>query len=164
MVHQGQRLPLGLEAGHHLARVHARLEHFEGDFAADRFVLFGQEDDPEAAFPDHFQQLVRAKHRAGTLGHRIIDGDYCGRGGRLQEAFLLIEDAEQLLDALQGRRVMPASLLQVGQALLGPGDLPGSVEQLFFPNPVCHGLYSQGQALTLYSSMRNPGLIPLTFF
>src|SRR5437588_5117659 len=31
VVHQGEGLPLGLEAGDHLARVHHRLEHLQGD-------------------------------------------------------------------------------------------------------------------------------------
>ena len=34
MVHQGQGLPLGLEAGDDLAAVHARLDQLEGDLAA----------------------------------------------------------------------------------------------------------------------------------
>ena len=34
VVHQGQRLPLGLEAGDHLPRVHARLDDLQRDHAA----------------------------------------------------------------------------------------------------------------------------------
>ena len=36
VVHQRQGLPLGLEPGDHLPRVHPRLEHLQGDLAADR--------------------------------------------------------------------------------------------------------------------------------
>ena len=87
MVHQGQRLPLGLEAGDDLARVHARLEDLEGDLAADRLLLLGHEDDAEAAFADLLQQLVRADDRARAFANRRpIDRGGRTDGGRLQEA------------------------------------------------------------------------------
>src|SRR5437660_51675 len=49
VVHQGQGLPLRLEAGDHLAAIHPRPEHFEGDGAADGLLLLGPVDDAEAA-------------------------------------------------------------------------------------------------------------------
>ena len=55
VVHERQRLPLRLEAGHHLARVHARLEDFQGHLAANRLLLFGHEDDAKAALADLLQ-------------------------------------------------------------------------------------------------------------
>ena len=42
VVHEGQRLPLGLEAGHHLARVHARLEYLHRHLAAQGLLLLRQ--------------------------------------------------------------------------------------------------------------------------
>ena len=68
MVHQRQRLPLGLEAGDDLAGVHARLDDLEGDLAPDGLGLLGHEDDAHAAFADLLQELVRADHAPGPLG------------------------------------------------------------------------------------------------
>jgi hypothetical protein len=42
VVHQGQRLPLGLEMGDHLPRIHPRLDDFQGDLATDGFLLSGK--------------------------------------------------------------------------------------------------------------------------
>ena len=72
MVHQRQGLPLGLEAGDDLARVHARLDDLQRDLAADRLLLLGHEDHAEAAFADLLQQLVRADDRAGAFGEWLV--------------------------------------------------------------------------------------------
>jgi hypothetical protein len=61
MVHQRQRLPLGLEAGDHLSGIHAGLDDFQRHLAADRMLLFGNEDQSHAAFADLLQGLVRTK-------------------------------------------------------------------------------------------------------
>ena len=91
MVHDRQRLPLGLEAGDHLPRVHARLEDLQGHLAADRLRLLGHEDDAEAAFADLLQQLVRADHRAGAFGdRRLIDG-----GSRRRAALAAMDAAHR---------------------------------------------------------------------
>ena len=74
MVHHRQRLPLGLEAGDHLPRVHARLDDLERDRPLDRLGLLGHEHDAHAAFADLLQQLVRPDDRAGPLGDRPVDG------------------------------------------------------------------------------------------
>jgi hypothetical protein len=73
MVHEGQGLALGLEPGHHLPRVHPRLEHLQRDLAAHGLRLFGQVDHAEPALPDRLQKLVRPDRGAGPLG----------RGGRI---------------------------------------------------------------------------------
>ena len=70
MVHQRQRLPLGLETGDDLPRVHARLDHLQRDLAADRVLLLGHVDDAEAALADPLQQLVPADDRAHALRRR----------------------------------------------------------------------------------------------
>src|SRR5215475_8108849 len=74
MIHQGERLPLRFEAGDHLPRVHAGLEDLQRDFAADRLLLLGHEDDAEAAFADLFQELVWTDDDAGAPGGGVIDG------------------------------------------------------------------------------------------
>ena len=60
MVHHGQRLPLGFEAGDDLLGVHAQLDDLERDAAADRFLLLGHVDNPATAFADLLQQLIAA--------------------------------------------------------------------------------------------------------
>ena len=73
MVHHGQRLAFGIEAGQHRARVHPRLDQLDGHVASDRLPLFGQPDGPHAPFADRFDQLVApGDHRAGL--------DLAGRG------------------------------------------------------------------------------------
>ena len=52
VVHKRQGLPLGLEAGDHLFAVHAGLDNLERHAAADRLMLLGQIDDPEAPLAD----------------------------------------------------------------------------------------------------------------
>ena len=68
MVHHRHGLPLGLEAGDHLPRVHARLDDLQRDGPLERLGLLGHEDDAHAAFADLLQQLVGADDRAGLLG------------------------------------------------------------------------------------------------
>ena len=60
MVHQGQRLPLGLEAGEDLAAVHAGLDELERDRPPHRLGLLGHVDRAHAPFADRLEQLVRA--------------------------------------------------------------------------------------------------------
>ena len=68
MVHQGQRLALGLEAAEDLGRVHAGLDDLEGDAALDRLGLLGHPDGAHAALAQLLQQLVRADTAADRLG------------------------------------------------------------------------------------------------
>src|SRR5262249_14745799 len=55
VVHHGQRLTLGLEAGDDLGTVHARLDDLEGNAAMDGFMLLGHVDYAESAFADLLQ-------------------------------------------------------------------------------------------------------------
>ena len=73
MVHQGQRLALGLEPGDDLAGVHAGLDDLERDLAADGRLLLGHVDDAHAAFADLLEQLVRSDPRTGAFGERAGD-------------------------------------------------------------------------------------------
>ncbi len=59
MVHEGQRLPFGLEAVDHVMGVHPRLDDFEGHPASDRLVLLGNKDEPKSSFSDLLDELVR---------------------------------------------------------------------------------------------------------
>ena len=73
MVHHRHGLPLGLEAGDHLPRVHPRLDDLERDRPLNRLGLLGHEHDAHAAFADLLQQLVGADDRAGLFGDGLVD-------------------------------------------------------------------------------------------
>src|SRR4051812_2464333 len=60
MIHEGQRLALGFEAGDNTFGVHAQLDHFKSDPTPDRFLLLGHIDNSAAAFADLLEQLVTA--------------------------------------------------------------------------------------------------------
>lgn len=81
VVHEGQRLALGLESSDDGPAVHAGFEDFESDAAADGGELLGQEDDADAALADFFEQLVGADAVAGFFdrGERGL-GPWCGGG------------------------------------------------------------------------------------
>ncbi len=66
VVHQGQGLPLGLEAGDDLAGVHTGLDQFEGNQAFDRLGLLGHPDAAHAALADRLNELIRADRPAGN--------------------------------------------------------------------------------------------------
>ncbi len=58
MAHHRQCLSFGLETGDYPAGVHAQLDDLEGDPPLNGFALFGQIDDPHAAFAQFFQNEV----------------------------------------------------------------------------------------------------------
>ena len=88
MVHHRQGLPLGLEAGNDLPRIHARLDDLESDLSLDGAALLGHKDGAHAAFANLLQQLVWADLAAGAFGDRLVDGWAVGksRWRRLHEA------------------------------------------------------------------------------
>ena len=99
MVHQGQRLPLGLEAGHDLLGIHAELDDFECHAPPDGLFLLRHVHDATAAFANLLEELVVADAVAGFLGNRAR--------GRLtprffgQKAFRALVRREQSLDLSQ---------------------------------------------------------------
>ena len=98
MVHHGQRLPLGLEAGDDLPAVHAGLDDLERDAAADRLVLLGHVDDAHAPFADLLEELVRPDAVAGPLAGRLVrPGEAVGAA--LEDAGGPVVGLEQPLDA-----------------------------------------------------------------
>ena len=54
MVHQCQCLAFCLEASDNFVAIHTRLDDFEGHFAFDRSLLFGDVDDAKTTFTDLF--------------------------------------------------------------------------------------------------------------
>ena len=67
MIHQRQRLALGLEAGDDLPRVHAELDDLERDAPPHRPRLLGHEHGAEAAFADLLEQAVGTDLRPGHV-------------------------------------------------------------------------------------------------
>ena len=131
VVHQGQRLPLGLEAGDHLARVHAGLDDLQGDQAPDRLGLLGHVDRAHAAFADLLQELVGADDRAGALGcRRLIEGGPVSRRCFEKRSHLLMMQ-EQLLDLTTKHFVVAALPSEVRQALFGRSDFHRLQEDRF---------------------------------
>ena len=81
MVHHRQGLPLGLEAGQNLPRVHARLDDLQRHPPADRLFLVGKIDSSKTAFAQHAEQFVRADCRAKPFIHGRSIADKRLRGG-----------------------------------------------------------------------------------
>ena len=69
MVHDRQRLPLGLETGDDLAGVHARLDDLQRHPTHHRLALLGHVDHAHAALANLLQQLVGA-----DLCARLFEG------------------------------------------------------------------------------------------
>ncbi len=67
MVHQRQRLALGLEAGDDFARVHTRFDQLDGNAAADRNFLFCEPDLAHTAYADPLHEPVIADDGAGSF-------------------------------------------------------------------------------------------------
>ncbi len=60
VVHQGQRLPLGVEPGQHGTRVHADLDQLQCHLPPDRFGLIGPVDGAHPPLAEDFEQRVPA--------------------------------------------------------------------------------------------------------
>ena len=117
VVHQGQRLPLGLEARDHLLGVHAQLDDLQGHLAADRLLLLGHVDVAEAAFADLLQELVGADQRADVFFDRA---DVFTGAARLRPS----EKAARISVCLQQSLHMPS---QVGVAAAGGVQIVGPI-------------------------------------
>ena len=90
VIHQGQRLALGLEAGDHLLRVHPQLDDLQRHLAAYGLFLLGHVHHGHAAFADplldHAAEMVIERGRASVvLLQRRLDIGYT-RASRLVEA------------------------------------------------------------------------------
>ncbi len=119
VVHHRQRLPLGLEAAHHLPRVHPQLDDLEGDATLHRFALFGHVNNAKAAFADFLQQLVTTDRRARTFRHRNRTVARRDRGGLVGVAGFPLEKItrvtvrrEQAGQPIPQSRVMPGKLIE----------------------------------------------------
>ncbi len=118
MIHERQRLALDLEAGDHLAGVHARLKNFQGNRAGDRLPLLGHEDNAEASLADQFQQFIRTDLRADTLADNHMTDALQFFGWRFKKVWVPVVDAEQGLQSCQQDPIASAGLLYVKEASL----------------------------------------------
>src|ERR1035438_9853789 len=75
VVHERQRLPLGFEARHHFARIHARLDQLDSDAPANRLLLLGQPHLTHAALADQLEQTIGTDYRSGG---RLTRSDRAG--------------------------------------------------------------------------------------
>ena len=67
MVHHGEGLPLGLEAGNDLPRIHAGLDDLQSHLAAHGIGLQGDIDNAHAAFANLFRELVGTDDRTWRI-------------------------------------------------------------------------------------------------
>ena len=117
MVHEGQRLPLGLEAGDDSLGVHAQLDNLERHSAADGLLLLGHVHRPAAAFPDLLEEFVGTDPVSGLLGerHGQTEGQLGGWDDRLfEEPFGMLVGLEELLNLGAQRGVASAGTIQIG--------------------------------------------------
>jgi hypothetical protein len=134
MVHHGQGLPLGLEAGDHLPRVHAELDDLERHPAVDGRFLFGHVDDAEAPLTDLLEDLVRADPRSRAFRHGAALDDHLR--GRLLVGSQVDARRPSVGVGQQGFHFGPqveggaARLVQKRRAL-GRVERPGLVKELF---------------------------------
>ena len=131
VVHQREGLPLGLEAGDDVARVHPRLDDLERDLAAHGLLLLGDEHQAHAPLADLLHQLVGADHRAGPLGDLLV---VLGRFSGHRPAHEFASDTvilDQGLDLGPQAGVGSARLVEIR----GPGrrrrDLQGAAKNRF---------------------------------
>ncbi len=122
-----ERLPLGLEAGHHLAGVHARLDDLQRDFALHRLGLLGDKHPPEAALADLLPQQIPADTGADAFEKRIVVHRLIGRRWECVR-FLFVHFQECPHPA--GQSVVVAARLAKKQCpSVGVGDPAGGVKK-----------------------------------
>ncbi len=129
MVHQRQRLPLRFESGDHVARVHARFDDLQRNFAPHRLLLFGNEYQPEAPLTNLLHQLVCTDHYPWAFDNRCEVGGVVGTSQRISDDFVVDRDGikqivrpimglEQLVDLGPQPRIARADVCQEGVALV----------------------------------------------
>jgi hypothetical protein len=99
VVHQRQRLPLGLEPGDHLLRVHPRLDDLQGHPPAHGPGLLGDVDDAHPPLADRLHQPVRPDDGARAFDEtRKAGRDRRRRCRGFEEAVRLRVEGEQMFD------------------------------------------------------------------
>jgi hypothetical protein len=114
MIHQSQRLPLGLESSDDTLGVHTQFDDLERDPAANGFLLFGHIHHTAAAFADLLQKLVAADSVAGLI-------DWNGRR-TFEEVTGFVTGLKQFFNTLAEGRIVGTGLVKKSRAL--PGRQP----------------------------------------
>src|SRR5437667_4400758 len=156
MIHQRQRLTLGFEARHDLARVHAQLDDLERNTAADRLFLLGHPYVPKTALADFLEQFVAADALAALLAPRQdivgahLNGLLAAHWLVNKRAGLLVR-GEEGFDPLTELKVVAARLLEVGGPLSRIGKLQRGLEEFLLRWPVgVHGLLRDVLVVTVH--------------
>ena len=124
MVHQGQRLPLLVEAGEHPLGVEAGANDLDGDAVLHRRGLVGDPDLAHAPFAELLAQFEAAGEDAFGQERRLVLPRGIGRAGvgaALEDAGGLVVGLEQPLDAPAEVVVAPARPVQKCAPLGPPG-------------------------------------------
>ncbi len=137
MIHQRQRLSLGLESGDDLFGVHAELDDLERDAAADGLLLLRHIHHAATAIADFLEDLVAANAVAGLFGKRFDQRQVRRRSRfdghiRIERGASLLVRLQQCFDALPQYHVACAGTLQVGGAFLPCRKLQRGGEDLLF--------------------------------
>jgi hypothetical protein len=123
MIHHGQRLPLGLEAGDDLLGVHAELDDLEGDAATNGFDLLRDIHHATTAFADPLQQLVAPNGLADglvrSLGNSNLQRGWRAAGQVGQCRVRLFVSGEEGVQPLAQGGVAQASAVEKRRALRG---------------------------------------------
>jgi hypothetical protein len=129
VVHQGQSLPLGPEAGDDLLRVQAGLDELDGHQPLDRLGLLGHPDRAHAAFADKLNELVGTDDGAGGFVCRHKVGGIFNRPRRRREEIAgLGVGFQQQFHAVAQLTVAAAGLVEERGTLLGRWLLQGFQE------------------------------------
>src|SRR5207249_9399131 len=156
MVHECQRLPLGLETGDNGLGIHAQLDDLERDTASNGFFLLGHVNHATTAFTDLLKEFVAADAVARFLGYRNhASGDYEGFGGYgrrrfIQELARSFMRLKQILDALAKLSVAGAFAVEKGGAL-GSGLFKCQRKQGFFTRGIHSSLLSCASVVLISS-------------
>jgi len=127
VIHHRERLPLRLEPGDNLLRVHPRLDDLQGDLAADGQRLLGDVDDAHAPLADLLHQLVRADGRTWRLRF-VVERDIRSERGLVEEAACLDVGGQESGHPAEQRVVPIAGLLQASVPL-GRRDIRDQVDE-----------------------------------
>ena len=134
VVHQGQGLSLGLEAGDHLVGIHTGLDDLQGHSSPDGTLLLGHVDDAHAPFADLSQELVGADAaRASDSGQRLCGREIRGArssvegGGRLWvedrcDPGVVVGETSAVLAGVGSLATIPAQLHLQGYEFTEEGD------------------------------------------
>jgi hypothetical protein len=127
VIHHGERLAFGLEAGHDLPGVHAQLDDFQSNATLDRLELLRHVNVAEAAFADFLEELVVVNGRALAFG---VGGGFGDFGSLIDDAFFIVVSGVKCLDAFPELGVIATGFVEIADDFFR-GSMLGSLEENF---------------------------------